>query len=76
MILKFPNSAARDDFLGRLEGVAETRNMRIRRSHTEPTVLTVRTVDQMTETQLRSRLSPLLGPEVKVFEDIQFTPMV
>lgn len=76
VILKFPSAEARSDFLNRLEGDAATQSLRIKPSHTQPTVVTVRTRDRLTEQQLRSQLSPFLGPEVKVFEDVQFSPMI
>jgi hypothetical protein len=76
VILKFPNSAARDAFLDRLEGATEAQDMRIRPSNTQPDVLTVRPAEAMTEQQLRSQLKPFLEPEVKVFEDVQFSPLV
>ena len=75
MILKFPDTAARADFLSRMEG-ASVANVRLKPSFAQPTVVIVRARGGMTEQGLRSELSQHLDGSVKIFDDVQFQPLV
>lgn len=72
MILKFPDAAARADFLSRMEGAP---NIRLKPSFAQPTVVVVRPRGGTTEQSLRSELSQYLDGSVKIFDDVQFQPL-
>ncbi|QAU44813.1 hypothetical protein [Bradyrhizobium guangzhouense] len=74
MILKFPNTAAREDFLSRMKGVAVA-NIRLKPSFAQPTVVIVKTSGDVTENRLRSELSRYLDGSVKIFQDVEFRPL-
>lgn len=73
MILKFPDTAARADFLSRMEDVP---NIRVKPSFAQPTVVIVRAPDGITDQGLRSEISRYLDGSVKIFDDVQFQPLV
>jgi hypothetical protein len=74
VILKFPSSAAREDFLHRMEG-ASAGKLHLKALFAQPTVVVVSGREGLTEQGLRSELSPFLNADVKIFEDVQFQPM-
>jgi hypothetical protein len=71
VILKFPNSAARADFLLRMKE-APAGDFRLKASFAQPTVVIVRGHSGASDQWLRSQLSPHLNADVKIFDDVQF----
>ncbi|MGJ4951754.1 hypothetical protein [Bradyrhizobium sp. HKCCYLS20291] len=74
MILKFPSSSAREDFLHRMKS-ASVGPIDLRPMFAQPTVVVVSGRDGISEQGLRSELSPFLSADVKVFDDVKFQAM-
>jgi hypothetical protein len=75
VILKFPDTAARADFLSRMESAAPAANIRLKPSFAQPTVVIVRALGGLNDQRLRSALMPHLKGDVKIFDDVQFRAM-
>ena len=75
VILRFPNSAARTVFLDRMQRGALPWHVRFKPSFSEPTVVIVRNPVGTDEAHLRSELLPLLGTDVEIYDDVQFSVM-
>jgi hypothetical protein len=75
VILRFPNSAARTVFLDRMQSGVLPSNVRCKPSFSEPTVVIVRNPAGTNEAHLRSELLPLLGTDVEIYDDVQFSVM-
>ena len=75
MILRFPNSEARAVFLDRMHSGVLPGDVRCKPSFSEPTVVIVRNPVGTNEAHLRSELLPLLGNDVEIYDDVQFSVM-
>jgi hypothetical protein len=74
VILKFPSSGARADFLDRMRD-ASSADFRLKASFAQPTVVVVRPLGGLTDQRLKSALLPHLDADVKIFDDVQFKVM-
>jgi hypothetical protein len=75
VILKFPNQVAQDAFLKRVRSTPISRRFRIKPSFSQPGIVSVRALGGASELDLKSELSSIIGDDVKVYTDTQFSIM-
>jgi hypothetical protein len=74
VILKFPSSGARAEFLNRMKD-ASVANFRLKPLFAQPDIVVVRAIGGLTDQRLKSELLQHLDADVKIFDDVQFKVM-